>query len=274
MDDLALLTEMADRTPLPTETDLAPARDRLLTAIAAEPEMRTRTRRRRFLISGAAVVGLAAAITAVVSLGGLEPVGVAPPEARAAVVLREAAAAARAQPFVAPRPDQFLYVKSQDALGVRESWRSVDGTQNGLAEQGGVREVLGACPVGETDCDPAYLPDLPTDKEGMAEYLRGGMSGVPSDTNYVGKTALALFGKILKPEARAALFEAVADFEGLTVDEHAVDPAGRSGIGISWSSNGWSGSFVLDATTYEYLGMPHESARLVTGVVDAIGQRP
>jgi hypothetical protein len=274
MDDLALLTDLADRTPLPTTTDLAPARDRLMTAIATEPAVRPRTRR-RFLISGAAVVGLAAAITAVVSLGGLEPVGVAPPEARAAEVLREAAAAARAQPFAEPRPDQFLYQKSQDVTGtVLESWRSIDDTREGLLEHSGIREVLGACPVGETECDPAYLPDLPTDKEGMAEYLRSGMSGEPSDTNYVGKTALALFGKILKPEARAALFEAVSDFEGLTVDEHAVDPAGRPGIGISWSANGWAGSFVLDATTYEYLGMPENSAQLATGVVDAVGERP
>lgn len=34
MDDFALLKDMADRTPLPTSTDLAPARARLTAAFS------------------------------------------------------------------------------------------------------------------------------------------------------------------------------------------------------------------------------------------------
>lgn len=288
MDDLVLLKDMADRTPLPHAADLAPARARLLAEIAAPVAPR---RRRRLVLSGAAVVGLAAAITAVVALGPLEQVGVAPPKASAADVLHQAADAARAMPDVIPRPDQFLYLKAKAGTGeVREVWLSIDGTRDGLIDQNGHKETIPGCvdgrekiiggngarPGATQTCEPqpAYLPDAPTDKQGMIAYLRSDLKGEPSDTNFVGKMVMDLVeGTYLRPAARAALFEAFADIDGLVLDEHAKDVAGRPGLGVSWDSNGYSGSMVLDPVRHTYLGSEHE-ALLVNTIVDKAGQRP
>lgn len=92
MDELALLKDMADDTPLPFAGELAPARARLTAAMAVRADTvgapaataagaeaaasgtrvatTPRRHRRRLAIFGVATVGLAAAITAVVALGG------------------------------------------------------------------------------------------------------------------------------------------------------------------------------------------------------------
>ena len=143
MDDLTLLKDMGAATPLPGQDDLAPARARLLAGIDAPVRPH---RRRRLWLSGAAVVGLAAAITGVVALGGLEPVGVTPPKASAAEILHLAADAAREQPATPPRPDQFVYTKTKLGDGsVREAWLSADGTRDGLIAQHGENIPLPGC---------------------------------------------------------------------------------------------------------------------------------
>jgi hypothetical protein len=85
MDEMTLLRNVVHEAPLPTATDVAPARQRLMAGLAAE---QPRKSRKRLILSGATVVGLAAAITGVVAFGGLESVGVAPPEAEAVAFLR------------------------------------------------------------------------------------------------------------------------------------------------------------------------------------------
>ena len=157
MDDLTLLKDMADRTPLPGAAELAPSRARLMAVIgqptvttAVPPAIRSARSRRRLLVSGAAVVGLAAAITGVVALGGLEPVGVAPPSASAAEILNEAAAAARTQPDTPPRPDQFVYTKTRLGNGAtREAWLSVDGSRDGMIKDLGATMVIPGCLDGQ-----------------------------------------------------------------------------------------------------------------------------
>ena len=97
--------------------------------------------RRRLAVLGTGVVGLAAAITAVVALGALERVGVAPPPASAAEILDRAADAARAEPDPVPRPDQFLYVRSQRGETLHhEMWLSVNAVYKGDLPLPGVTE--------------------------------------------------------------------------------------------------------------------------------------
>jgi hypothetical protein len=313
MDDFALLKEMADRTPLPSATDLSPARARL-TAAFTQPtnkdEQMTATeptrlppgkprRRRRLVVSGIAVVGLAAAITGVVALGGLEQVGVAPPKANAAAeVLHQAADAARAQPFTPPRPDQFLYTKVQGSDGsVAEFWHSVDGTHDGLISRLGETFPTPGCkdgqaagyneygePAAPSPCVPlpAYLSDVPTDPAKMQAYLEG-LGGAPG-INSLGKNILYLAqDHYVSPEALAALFESLASIPGLTVDENVTDGAGRPGIGVSWKSDGvdengkrakLTSTLVFDPTTHAFLGWAGVSALVEKEIVDTAGQRP
>lgn len=313
MDDFALLKEMADRTPLPSATDLSPARARLTAAFtppttkdgqmtATEPTQLTPgkpRRRRRLVFSGIAVVGLAAAITGVVALGGLEQVGVAPPKANAAAeVLHQAADAARAQPFTPPRPDQFLYVKVQEKDGsVAEFWHSVDGTHDGLISQRGETYPTPGCkdgqsagyneygePAAPSPCVPlpAYLADAPTDPAKMPAYLEG-LGGDPS-VNSLGKNILYLAqDHYVSPQALAALYESVANIPGLTVEENVTDGAGRSGTGVSWKVDGvdengepakLTSTLVFDPTTHAFLGWADGTAVVARGIVDTAGQRP
>jgi hypothetical protein len=315
MDDLALLKDMADRTPLPTSADLAPARARLTAAFTQEDEQMTTQltaastgkeparstegrprRRRRLVVSAVAVVGMAAAITGVVALGGLEEVGVAPPKASAAEILHQAADAAREQPATPPRPDQFVYTRSQNTDGsVREAWLSADGTHDGLISQGGENIPVAGCRDGQEavikgtepipgafqPCEPspAYVPDLPTDAAGMRAYLEE-LSHDPKDRNSVNKNIHFVTAETyVSPESLAALFEALSAFPGLTIDEQATDGAGRPGVGVSWTSPGqgkkpFTMTLVFDPKTHTFLGISDWNAVLERGVVDTAGQRP
>lgn len=308
MDDLALLKDMADDTPLPSACDLAPARARLQTVFATsdtsvttdaptDSALPARRRWRRYVLSGAAVVGLAAAITAVVALAPLEDAGIQPPsaQAEAARVLHLAADATRSLPDVAPRPDQFIYAKTvegdpgtQPVTG--EQWRSVDGSREGLyIGSNGWRETVPPCvpgPVKNSDggyvpnaCGPpAYEPDLPTDGPAMAEYLRGVMNARPDPNPRVpasmGNEILRILSvSYVRPATLAALFDAIAELDGLSVVEHAEDRAGRSGIGVRWMDGNRSDTLVFDAETHAFMGMSGYTATLATAIVDEVGQR-
>jgi hypothetical protein len=304
MDDFTLLKDMADRTPLPTSADLAPARARLTAAFTRQDEqMITSTeptrltpgkprRRRRLVVSTVAVFGLAAAITGVVALGGLEQVGVAPPKANAAEILHQAADAVRELPATPPRPDQFIYTRTQGGdQAFRESWLSADGTHDGLIVQRGERIPLPGCRDGQRavvfasevvpgkfepcEPEPAYRSDLPTDAAAMREFLE--QDG--EDANKVGKNILHYFAETyVSPESLAALFEALAGYPGLTVVEHATDSAGRPGIGVSWSSPGQGGEIIMtlvfDRETHAFLGTSDWDAIVAQGIVATVGQQP
>jgi hypothetical protein len=302
MDEMQLLKELGDRTPLAASDDLAPARELFLAKAKGKS-------RRRFAIYGGAVVGMAAAIFAVFALippaeqapgptlaeqaPGPAPAGNSPDPAPATngdpvQVLRMAATSALAAPDIKPRPDQFVYNKTQFADGtVREDWYSVDGTHDGLFKmQTGEEMVVPGCRngkramykgpqllPGKEDCEPApaYRPDLPADAAGMIAYLQKNNSSL----NSTGKDISYLLSSIyMRPQSRAALFEAATKIEGLTATPGVTDAAGRPGIQIGWKKDGYSGDFIVDAKTYAYLGYRKNSAQMVLTIVDKVGQRP
>jgi hypothetical protein len=320
MDELTLLKDMADRTPLPSAADLDPARARLMATIhtarptpqgsqpvaapgtrQAEALSRGRPtavtgtgaprRRRGLILSGVAVVGLAAAITGVVALGGLESVGVAPAKASAAEILHQAADAARALPSTPPRPDQFVYTKTQLGDGsVREAWLSADGTRDGLIKQQGGSTPLPGCVDGQAavvkgvepipgvfePCtpSPAYTPDLPTDVAGMRQYLTD-LPGGNDKVNSLGKNIHWVVAEnYVNPAALAALFDAVAGMDGLTVVQDARDGADRPGVGVRWTHGGHAITMVFDEETHVFLGMSEWEAVVRQAVVDTAGQQP
>ncbi|WP_410671708.1 CU044_5270 family protein [Amycolatopsis sp. cmx-4-68] len=292
MDELDLIRERAETVGFAPAEHLAPARERLLTAARGGRAARPR----RWFWAAGATVGLAAAITAVVALAPADRIGVGAGVANAdpVRVLSEAASAALAQPATAPRPDQFLYVKTEfPGYPPREVWLSVDGTRDGLIGdtkapgcRDGKAHVSGANDPSKEgtleDCRPypAYLPDLPTTPEAMSAYFTAHHSGKKGDVNAMGKDVIDLAGEhVLPPASYAALFAAAAKVPGLTALDHVTDGAGRPGVGITWpvgpgaSSEAKPVVLVFDATTHQYLGTDGE-AITVKAFVDRAGQRP
>jgi hypothetical protein len=299
MDDLDLVRTLRDDTPLPSRADLTPARTRLLAALGDTAPVDLRKRRKRgFVVAGASTLTLtaAAAVAAVLTLAPVDVVtGTAPPAASAAEVLTHAAAQARSAPFVEPRPDQFLYHGPSTGDSNSGWWLSVDGTHDGAVQtpdgmvplpgcRDGVRAVTKGPQVipGVTEeCvpDPAYKRDLPTTADEMLAYLDANASGGPGNTNARGKDVMELAGSLLRPESKAALFEAAARVEGLEVVRDTQDTTGRPAVGIAWPSpmgadaKPQKTTLFFDPTTYEFLGTSF-GPLADRSIVDAVGQRP
>ncbi|MEU7758503.1 CU044_5270 family protein [Micromonospora aurantiaca (nom. illeg.)] len=300
MDEMRLLQRLGDETELPAGERLGAARTRLvgaLTATEAAPVRRARRPAWRLVLAGVATASVAASLAAVLvpdRIGGSAPAA----RADARQVLRDAAVTALRLPDVEPRPDQFVYTRSQNGRELRESWASVDGTRDGLVVEypaGGRQEfVLPGCRDGRAKgykggqlmpgtepCvpEPVYDPAMPTDATAMRAYLDKHRSGEPGDVNAAAKDVLFLLSDwYLRPRSRAALFEAAAATPGLKVVEKATDGAGRSGVGVSWPSPGSPALMVLvfDPRTYAFLGVGGEagtSAVLSVAIVDRVGQK-
>ncbi|SEF20227.1 hypothetical protein SAMN05421837_101279 [Amycolatopsis pretoriensis] len=291
MDDLDLIRERARAVGFAPPEQLAPARDRLLAAARAERAPRSR----RWFWAAGATVGLAAAITAVVALAPADRVGIGASVANAdpVKVLTEAASAALREPATPPRPDQFLYVKTEyPDHHVREIWLSVDGTRDGLLAED---TELPGCHDGKApysgpydpkkkgtleDCrpTPAYRADLPTTADAMLAYLRT-IPGGKDSVNSMGKNVLTLADeRALTPASYAALYQAAAKVPGLKALEHVTDGSGRPGVGITWRNPADRPDFkgivlVFDARTHQFLGT-EDSAVTAKTFVDEAGQRP
>ncbi|MEV6643148.1 CU044_5270 family protein [Amycolatopsis sp. NPDC051371] len=292
MDDLDLIRDRAEAVGFAPAEHLAPARERLLAAARGDRPHRSR----RWFWAAGASIGLAAAITAVVALAPAEQVGIGVGVANAdpVRVLTEAAGAALEEPAKAPRPDQFLYVRTENPHHhIREVWLSVDGTRDGLI---GDTEVTG-CRDGKApysgpydpakkgtleDCrpSPAYQADLPTTADAMLAYLDALPGTKDGDVSSMGKKVFMLaYERALTPASYAALFQAAAKVPGLKALDHVTDGAGRPGVGITWSFPPGSAPgakpivLVFDAGTHQFLGTD-DSAVTVKTFVDEAGQRP
>ena len=113
----------------------------------------------------------------------------------------------------------------------------------------------------------------------MYGYLNKNHRGGAGNVNAMGKDALALTTSF-RPQSRAALFEAAMKVPELKVVEHAVDGAGRPGIGITWPvpkrslASAKPTVLVFDATSFAYLGVADGGAVLTSAIVDKVNQRP
>lgn len=294
MDELDLIRSRAETVGFAPAEQLTPARERLLEAARGERRHRPR---RWFWLAGASA-GLAAAITAVVALApadqaGRVGVGVGVAHADPVKVLTEAASTALKEPGKPPRPDQFLYVKTeQPDHHIREVWFSIDGTRDSLIgsiKEGGCRN--GKAPMYGTndprkegmleDCTPktVYRTDLPTTADAMLAYLYQYEADRKGNAEYIGKDVYNLaHEQVLQPASYAALFQAAAKVPGLTALDHVTDGAGRPGVGIAFplppgSPKAQPIVLVFDAATYQFLGTT-DSAVTVKTYVDEVGQRP
>jgi hypothetical protein len=293
---------------------LARVHDESLTGFARRPTARSlfheitsqgvprRVRRRRHLATRMVLAGgLAAASAAgvlVLVRGGSGPAG--PSDVRAsdvARVTRLVASAARRQPDLNPRNDQFVHIRSVDLVAYSETfgndrllkreklprshrdlWLSVDEHQDGL---------LRTRPCGSHDfCDQplpgrhrpgppvpgstASLRSLPSDPARMMPALETLEYGQPRPELWLKAIHNAVMEQYVPPRIRAAIFEYVGGRPGATIDQNAHDAIGRPGIAIAVPDGiGGRIELVFDRKTYQFLGErtvagPPSTGRLVT----------
>lgn len=246
-------------------------------------------------------------------------------------MLQDAAAAEAEQEPWAPRADQFVYTKTVSsyyvggdveylAAGGGETWTSIDGLHTGLSEgwtepnevdPDGSRESLPLTPCAEDTeswCGnfPAYPEDLPTDGDVdvMLQYLRdtagppahAGDTGEPfPDTGTFERAEDILALGSAPPQARSAIFGAIALIPGVTVTGDTHDAAGRPGVAVGFTFETEArDELIFDNETNEFLGFrqlwspdkladgvpatedgaSYDVALLESGIVDEVGQKP
>ncbi|MFD3732746.1 CU044_5270 family protein [Streptomyces sp. NPDC058632] len=175
--------------------------------------------------------------------------------------------------------DQYVYIDSRVSyaryeeggrttippLHRSEQWTSVDGSRKGLIrEQGRGRWATDPDPGpgepgGEVATHYRHLSTLPTDPDGMYDWLRrtapdqGGQETEQAMFVLVGDL---IRDAIVPPEQNAALYRAVARIEGVTVVENAVDALGRKAVAVARQDpdNPTRDEWLFDAGTHEFLG--------------------
>ena len=230
-------------------------------------------------------------------------------------VLQLAAQHSAVTPAMDARPDQFVYIDSVEVQSTTvpgrttvsgplptRTWLSVDGTRDGLVQQGSTRTRLDGCADGrqaqtidrpenspEVDCvpEPAYQPGgVPADPAGLLRYAYAtaaeqptvvslgtdadgksrGLARLSADQLAFGAIAEILYRNHL-PAVQEAAFRAAAQISGVQVRRDATDAAGRTGIAVTRTEVGSRDELVFDPETYGYLGHNIIGAELdLTGV--------
>jgi hypothetical protein len=195
-----------------------------------------------------------------------------------------------------PRDDQFVVVESQAMYQASEFgpdgekrwfdhthrtiWQSADGNKEGVirvetqrpTEQPGwpippmayewmrtELSPLGRCVLPENErTDYASLRKLPADRDGMRRHLydRAAAPGATADDLAWERAGTLLRETYLPPAQRAALFQAIATIDGVSVVDGVEDAAGRTGIGVGRVDFSFRTrtDLIFDRETYQLLG--------------------
>ncbi|WP_435205949.1 CU044_5270 family protein [Micromonospora sp. bgisy143] len=263
---------------------------------------RTAGRRTRFLrgwrLAGA--LGMAVTLTAgVLAVQTMRFGGQSPPRASASEIFHLAADAARQQPELTARPDQYVFTESlatiRDLPGSgpyrtirNQLWQSAGGvayTQaryrpetdpNGWSRLKVLRIDDPVDPEKELDAfpPPAYHGDLPTDPDELLRYLREHPvdlhlpEGADEKAVYGGEsmpytTARSMLDGYVPPRALAALFELLARQPGaVVISGDVVDAAGRHGVAVRMPGViGGNLDLIFDRDSHVYLGTRNSLVR-------------
>jgi hypothetical protein len=293
MDEMTLLKDFRAAVGPPGETVLAQARTRVLDGAPGRhhPGPRRLNRpgtRGRLALTGLA--GLAAATAVAVAMaapgGGALPVGNASPVVKE--MAYRAATVAAAGPEVAP--GQWVYWQEKAPDQAYETWTTADGTRAAYVYQGKVAfvpclgphaERVDSCQyIGQPAVGPAErgggitigwangtmpvtyagLSSLPRDPVALDRYLAGlplrGWGPAPVRVFKVIEDLLITY--VMPPALTAELYRALGNIPGVTVDRHAVDIAGRHGIGFKIAlpsdQGGGFDELILDPETFRLMG--------------------
>jgi len=296
MDEMTLLKEFRAAVAPPGDVVLARARSRMIDGGAPglnRPRPRwlrlpgTRGKLALTGLAGLAAAATAAAVATALTApgGGQLPAGTASPAVKE--MAYRAAAAAAAGPEVAP--GQWVYWQEKTPDHTYEVWTTADGTKAAYVYQGKVAfvpcigphgERVASCQyIGQPDVAPvkaggvgigsltgtmpvtyAGLNSLPQDPVALDRYLAGlplrGWGPAPVREFEVIKDLLITY--VMPPALTAELYRALGNIPGVTVDRHAVDIAGRGGIGfkiaIPAEQGGGFDGLILDPKTFALMG--------------------
>ncbi len=270
MDELNAVRQLLAEPP-PTPDVITAARTRLEHAT-----LDTRTTRRR--IAGhtwrpaprrvwrpVTAAGVAAAVVAVaagvVTAQALAPGGANPDGALTVHRLaRLTAAEAASQPAIPP--GQWVYWKRKNVTQNAENrtvqlWTTADGAKAAHLVRGRVRiiDLRGFYKPPVTYADLGSLPRRP---QALLRYLAGHpaeplrQGNRPASEFYTIEVFLTSY--VMPPQLTAEFYRAAADIPGVTVDPHAVDLAGRHGVGFRLRQGDeiivWPRSYRLMGTKY------------------------
>ncbi|MEJ3747990.1 CU044_5270 family protein [Actinomycetes bacterium KLBMP 9797] len=295
MDEIDLVARLRPRPDGPAPVAVARARARLRAATHNPAGVRRARLAVRWRLAGAAA--LAVAVTA--SLVALDGGAQGPRPAAAAELLDRAARTAAAQPYQAPRPDQFAFTDRVIVEpGFREqarAWQSVgdpDATPvlcfRRVTDPPSTFDCAALpghalpAPVDSVRMDTVeYLAALPRDPERLLARLRADASRDDVAT-LAGIIADLVASPLPPPDVRAAMLTAVATVDGVTAVPSVADAAGRTGTAVTWIEDGIRHELIFDADDAAYLGyrmlrgdaVLHSTALLGGGVVDRPKELP
>jgi hypothetical protein len=211
-----------------------------------------------------------------------------------------------------PREDQFEYIKSVVSHGGRtetvEDWLPQSPTAEGVVHTNGKFAFViapwsaGLTPTAKaqfSDPNYAFLAALPTDPTRVLHAINANgkhqpAGGTLTETSF--SNVVGLVGdQILPPKLAAAIYRALAALPGISIDQNAVDAAGRHGVGVG--ATGFEGEeleLIFDPTNFTLLGTrtappahnpggqhgnvtfagPSQDAIIEQAIVDAAGQVP
>jgi hypothetical protein len=191
----------------------------------------------------------------------------------------------------------YIWIRSSEAVDGHildeETWWAPDGSGE-VVNRSNRQDKYPGLPTGiyEAGEFPAELfagkdvSHLSTDPETLAAQLRTEAAYADhSEPEWTMDLAnmLLLDYPTVTPDLRAALFEVAAGLEGVHRTDHVGDPAGRSAIALSFSSEDVRGTWTeyfdpitrqLMAWTWTYEDNPPAVVILDSGIVDAPGTRP
>jgi hypothetical protein len=265
MNDLKTLYEAWDAPAAPSHRAAGRARLALL----------ARARRRRLRLGvrlaalGAAALALLTAVTVTENLGGT---GADVPVASAAPVLERAAAAAAEKPFVAPRDDQWIYVKERfggsvsEPVARQQTWRRADGGGFAFVDEHGKLHVEivprpqphSGRPGPELFESYKALAALPTDPAALLRwaYARAANTtggGKDDDGDVYLILNHILRSNVLPPDLEAGIFRAMKQIPGVTVEEVEVSGRPVFALGLHTSDSLYE-ELLLDPATHAYVG--------------------
>jgi len=285
MDEITAVASLRPNSAGPTPAAVAAASTRLQALTAAEGAGRGASWGRatlRWQLAGAVAVSIAVVggLTAAEALR--DPGRDGPPAIQPAAVtelLGQAARTAAAQPYTAPRPDQFGFqdqlIDERDSDGRHReqsrSWRSV----------GDADAVPAVCsrpvtkPPATFDCaqpghsmtlptttNPPigsyeYLSALPRDPQRLLDTLQRDVAigrEQPEPTLTAGVIVDLVADPLTPPDLRAALLTAVARIAGVTKIDKVTDAAGRTGTAAAWTEGGLRHELIFDPGSHDFLG--------------------
>jgi len=279
MNELDLLTQLGNETPLPDPASLAAARARVVAGLTAR---RRRRPSRRTVIAGSVATTAAAAVAAAAVTFTLAParhqthrVG---GNVTAAQLLDFAAAAALAQQPLTPKPNQYVYVKVIAGAVVTQLWTPVAYRPSGLIQTGT------QAPVVTSEERPGFYPGMPITASAMPGFFA--RLGVDvHDVYFVHLSTEILDDDYLLPVQQAAFYKFLATVQGASVASNVRDAAGRTGTGLIWDVQGTKWMLIFNSRTFAYLGAKlgqgsgqaaweFSSAELQKAIVNRPGQLP